>query len=82
MPPALPVADPMHSTQLPYVCHSAMPTKGTRIDPMREMMHFWIDFALRRVLPRHINHLPTATGHTHTHQAEAANAAIQLHNGK
>ena len=57
-----------------------MPTKGTRTGPMREMLHFCIDFAGRRFLPRHINHLPT--GHTHTRQAEAANAAIQLHNGK
>ena len=30
------------------VYHSAMPTKGTRTGPMREMMHFCIDFAGRR----------------------------------
>ena len=47
---------------LPYVCQSAMPTKATRTGPMREI----IDFAGRRFLPRHINHLPT--GHTtHSH---------------
>ena len=48
------------------MCHSAMPTKGTRTGPMREMMRFCIDFAGRRFLPRHINHL--STGHTtHSH---------------
>ena len=49
---------------LPYVCHSAMPTKGTRTGPKPEMHHFCIDFAGRRFLPRHFNHLPT--GHTYT----------------
>ena len=70
------------------MCHSAiiaMPTKGTRTGPMRQMMHFCIDFAGRRFLSRHINGLityPQATLHTHTRQAEAAQYNCTMGNKK
>ena len=49
-----------HSTLLP-VFHSAISTKGTCTGAILEMMLFCIDFAGRRFLQRHINHLPQAT---------------------
>ena len=61
-----------HSARKPTL----MPTKGTRTDPMREMMHFCNDFTARRFLPRHINHLPKS----HTTQLHASSRSRQCGN--